>query len=145
MTRNDVITLFRAQPRPKNAVEPAPNSWIEADPLVQHMRIAAGRWFTDSRDEVDWYVANEYPDGEVVSLSLSRDEAERYRVSNLPLKPGGKDAPENPRAFSRRPEVEFFLPAEIASCATSRPERLDFARLDASFAAAKPSVGGPAH
>lgn len=47
-------------------------------------------------------------------IDIPRDVAETLRVSNIPLKPGGKHTPENPAAFSLRPEREFFVPMAVA-------------------------------
>jgi hypothetical protein len=115
------VTLYRAQfstaalaSRP-----PCKPSWADDSPIVQNTLSASGRWFTDSREEADWYLSNEYGEGgEIVAVRLPVEQAERFRVSNIPLKPGGKDVPENPMAFSRRPEKEFFLPADLAETAT---------------------------
>ena len=109
----ETVTLYRAQPLPSTPA--AAPSWSDTHPQVAHMKTAAGRWFTDDRAEAEWYIRNEYFDnGLLVTVTLPKAQAEFYRVSNLPVKAGGKDAPDNPRAYSRRPEKEFFLPTEVA-------------------------------
>lgn len=65
-------------------VQAVVSDWISESPLFQNTLAATGRWFSD------------------------------YRVSNMTLKPGWKDAPENPVAFSRDPKREFFLPGDMA-------------------------------
>ena len=67
---------------------------------------------------------NECVDGEFVSVRLPAELAELYRVSNLQSKDGGKSVPNNPAAFSRRPEHEFFLPANLAALAKPVPPEL---------------------
>jgi hypothetical protein len=105
-----LIRLYRGQPAASVYNElPA---WIRESVTFQQMLAATGRWFTANLDEAAWY-ARECDDGEIVFIDLPADEVERYRVSNIALKPGGKDAMDNPRAFSRRPELEFFIPQEL--------------------------------
>ena len=111
------ITLYRAQ---FSARQDVSIGWWKYHPQVRNAAAAAGRWFTDSLEEARWYLANEYFDGGALyALTLPASEAEPFRVSNLPVLPGGKDTAENPRAFSRRPEAEFFLPPHLAR--TARP------------------------
>lgn len=106
-----MIRLYRAED--KNVQSNAP-SWMKEDELYQNVLNASGRWFTDSLKEAQWYINQEYPDGHIVYVDLPAEEAEQYRVSNLAMKKGYKDVRENPAAFSRRPDREFFLPIEIA-------------------------------
>jgi tRNA nucleotidyltransferase (CCA-adding enzyme) len=110
-----VVTAYRAQDKPTG--KPAAPSWSDGHPEVLNMKEATGRWFADSIDEASWYLKNECRDGEIVGVRLPAALAERYRVSNLSLKDGGKATPDNPAAFSRRPEREFFLPANLAMMA----------------------------
>ena len=54
---------------------------------------------------------NEYPDGDghIVYIELSKEEAEQYRVSNFT-----DNEVDQPRAYSCRPDKEFFVPRAIA-------------------------------
>lgn len=111
-----MVTLYRACAASSATAKP---SWMDGHPEVINSIRAGGRWFTDSLEEAEWYLQNEYFDnGQILALTLSSAQAEQYRVSNIPLKSGGKATADNPHAYSRRPEVEFYLPQEIASLAT---------------------------
>jgi hypothetical protein len=129
--QNDqMITLYRAESNPKDRIEPA--EWIKTQPSYQRTQEASGRWFTDDLEEAQWYIDNEYPGGRIVSVQIPRSDVEKYRVSKIALKEGNKNASENPAAFSRRPEKEFFLPKEISLKATEyKPQ---------SFVAAEPTT-----
>ncbi len=93
------------------------SDWIRETDEYQNMIAAAGRWFADTIDEALWYRC-EHETGLLVSVEIDDDEAEFWRVSNMPSLPGGRDTPENPSAWSLRPEHEFFLPRDIAMLAT---------------------------
>lgn len=111
----ELVTLYRAGLRNPTAAKP---SWTDGHPQVEHMLAASGRWFTDDRAEAEWYIKHEYFDnGQLLHVTLPRARAEFLRVSNLPLKPGGKATPENPRAFPRREDIEFYLPKALAALA----------------------------
>jgi hypothetical protein len=113
------ITLYRAQFSAAPAVSVG---WWRDHPLVRNTDAATGRWFTDCIEEARWYLDHEYFDGGVIyTLTVPASKAERFRVSNLQLLPGGKYTADNPWAFSQRPEAEFFLPQEMASCARPWP------------------------
>lgn len=92
------------------------SAWISESPEYRNMKAAAGRWFADSIDEAQWY-ACDHEDGFIVCVDLDDEEAEQWRVCNVPLKPGGREVPDNPFAWSLRPEREFFLPIELAAMA----------------------------
>jgi hypothetical protein len=108
----DSVRLYRGQPG-RSAYREIP-AWIRESATFQLQRTAEGRWFTDNLDEALWY-ARECDDGEVVFVDVAAAGIEQYRVSNIAVKPGGKDVIDNPRAFSKRPEFEFFLSAELAA------------------------------
>ena len=112
-----VTQLYRAQGRD---VKPGSfPSWMEDNEDFRNSKAAEGRWFTDSKEEAEWYDAHEHlGDGEIVEVTLLARVAESFRVSNLPVRNGGKSAAENPAAFSLRPHTEFFLPATVAKSAT---------------------------
>ena len=75
---------------------------------------ATGRWFSDDIDEAKWYESLT-PEGELLYIDIPTKDLESYRVSNIIETPDGL----NPRAESRRPEKELFLPREIADAAQS--------------------------
>jgi len=92
------------------------SSWISESAEYQNMMAAAGRWFADSLEEALWYECD-HEDGVVLCVDLDDELAENWRVSNIPLQPGGRELPDNPSAWSLRPEREFFLPLELAAMA----------------------------
>jgi len=127
---NNFITLYRVQYSEEflKARPPRVPSWSDEALAYQNTLKATGRWFGESREEVEWYAKHEYFEAPVIlAIELDRTEAEKYRVFNIPLKPGGRDTPENPRAFSARPESEFFLPETIAARAHPIPSDLSAA------------------
>tara|TARA_R110000744_G_scaffold87589_4_gene170993 strand:+ start:1908 stop:7061 length:5154 start_codon:yes stop_codon:yes gene_type:complete len=112
----DTVRLYRAEPAPGGKVKPPPD-WMEQREDYQEMMKASGRWFTDDLDEARWYLKNEYPDGQLSYIDVPASSAEKYRVSGME-----KIAGEDPKKFSRRPEIEFFLPKEIAARKSSFSE-----------------------
>lgn len=120
------VRLYRAQPAATQVAAARLPDWITTCNTYLHTRQAEGRWFSDDLSEALWYLAHEYPDGEIVYVDVEASRAESFRVSNLPAKTGGKGAIDNPRAFSLRPEHEFFLPREISG----RSKRLDVLHQD---------------
>lgn len=106
----DQITLYRVETSTgeKNAPD-----WVKGHSIYENASQASGRWFTDDPEEARYYLQDN-PGAKISTITLPKVEAERYRVSNTGGKPGGKNTPENPNAFSRRPDKEFFLPKELA-------------------------------
>lgn len=90
------------------------SSWISETEAYRNMVAARGRWFTDDREEAEWY-AEEHPGGRLVFVDLPEAVAESYRVSGMPLR--SKDEKDSPRAWSARSWKEFFLPAALAAMA----------------------------
>jgi hypothetical protein len=115
------VRLYRAEATPEQRATGKVSDWIKESDVFKRAQAAEGRWFTDDIEEVNWYLQNEYPGGRIVYVDVPVDEAERFRVSNMPVREGGKNAEENPRAFSRRPEKEFFLPKTLATKTAPAP------------------------
>jgi hypothetical protein len=111
-----LVRLYRGQAG-ASAYKEIPE-WIRQSPTFQQNLAASGRWFTASFDEAVWY-SKECDDGEIVYLDVPTSQIEEFRVSNIELKAGGKDTIDNPKAFSRRPEFEFYLPVSMASQAAT--------------------------
>lgn len=134
---NETVRLYRVEPKaeesPRNHSSPG---WVLDGEAVHNTNQAAGRWFGESLEEVQWYLKNEYPDGRIVYVDVPLRDVEKYRVSNIPEKPGGKDVPENPRAFSRRPEKEFFLPEDLVERRMPHTDYSDSPEAKAGKAAA---------
>jgi hypothetical protein len=101
----------------EGADTPSPVSgWVAETDEYRNMMDAAGRWFADSLDEALWYRCD-HEDGRILFIDVDDGEAEQWRVSNIPLRQGGRDVPDNPAAWSARPEREFFLPRGVAKMA----------------------------
>jgi hypothetical protein len=111
-----LVRLYRGQAG-ASAYKEIPE-WIRQSSTFQQNLAASGRWFTANLDEAIWY-SKECDDGEIIYLDIPASQMEEYRVSNMDLRPGGKDTSDNPRAFSRRPDFEFFLPISMASQAAA--------------------------
>jgi hypothetical protein len=92
------------------------SDWVRETDEYQNMMAASGRWFADSPEEALWYHC-EHETGVLLTVDLDDAEAELWRVSNLQHLPGGRSTPDNPAAWSLRPENEFFLPRELAMLA----------------------------
>lgn len=105
--------LYRFEPKGERALPATTPDWVRESPEVKNMLAASNRWFTEDPDEARWY-QREHPEGHLTHVDVPEGEAEQYRVSNMAKQPGMKSAAENPAAFSRRPEHEFFVPAHIA-------------------------------
>jgi hypothetical protein len=102
------VRLYRAQPFQRSK-GPTPE-WIASDVQFQNTVSSQGRWFTDDLEEAKWYLEKEYPDGQVVYVDVPASEVEQFRVSNIP-RSKSSEAKDNPAFYSRRPDKEFFLPA----------------------------------
>lgn len=96
----DQVTLYRGQA--KAGTGKGLPEWVRTDPHFQSIQQdAAGRWYTDNPEDAQWYADNA-GDGEVVTLQVPREVAERYRAGNDPTA----------QSFSRR-EGEYFLPRDV--------------------------------
>lgn len=98
------VTLYRAQQ--KAGTGPGIPDWIRDHPEAQASFTAEGKWWT-----ADPKIAQEYadrfvgPNAEIVSRTVSADEANAGRIDNLPA-----DHPA--REFSADPTNEYFLEHE---------------------------------
>ncbi|MDP3986748.1 MAG: hypothetical protein Q8P81_00810 [Nanoarchaeota archaeon] len=111
MVKKKSVTLYRAEEIPSK--KKSPPSWRETHLEWQIGHAASGRWFTDDLSEAEHYLDNHCANGRIVFINVPEDVAERFKVSNMEDK-GGKGIKDNPRAYSLRPEREYFLPADIA-------------------------------
>ena len=104
------VRLWRVGPLPGEAQrDPTIPDWVQGSPEFQGTLDASGRWFTSDPAIADWYM-REHPSGAKSYIDVPADEAESYRVANLP--------PEHPaRSWSANPTNEFFLPREVAQSA----------------------------
>ena len=108
------MLIYRAESLPTSSPAQSLPEYMLGDPYIQGMISASGRWYTDDYSEAEWYLTNEYPngDGHIVCMDIPAEDVETYRVSNLPES-------HSARTFSRRPDKELFLPAALI---TSRKE-----------------------
>lgn len=113
------IRLYRVEPQREAVRIP---DWVKESPAYQNTIAATGRWFTNDVAELDFYKRQFAEGHRVVYVDIAPGEAEQYRVSKIPLAPGGREVTDNPAAFSQRPEKEFFIPRETAAQKQPLPE-----------------------
>lgn len=104
-----MVRLYRAE---SAAGETPVPDWVRESEFYKNAAEARGRWFTQEPDSLEWY-QNENR-GKIHFVDVPKADLEKYRVSNIKEKTGGKETRENPRAFSARPEQEFYVPSDIA-------------------------------
>ena len=92
-------------------VAPVPEWMLEDREMALQVQ-ARGRWFVrcDDVENLEWYKKDYADQARVLSITLPAHIAERYRVANLAAEAGI-----DPRAYSRRPEEEYFLPRAFAN------------------------------
>jgi hypothetical protein len=121
---NETIQLWRGEGLPpENPAKLA--DWITQSQEYQNTVVATGRWFTDKVKDALWYIENIHGGkGVLRSITLHRDVALVFRVDQFDGR--SKNQVDSPRAFSKKPESEYFLPAIVAARAveTPRPEVL---------------------
>src|SRR5688572_18109527 len=98
------IALYRAEP-----VAPQADSrpeWIMIEQMENGHLAAEGRWFAQNLAQVAWYVNDigGMDKARIATVDIPSTDLERYRVINQP----------EARRFSKDPENEFFIPAELA-------------------------------
>ena len=139
--------LYRAESSPNDSKSSIPD-WAKDSEGYRNTLAASNRWFTDDINEANWYLKNEYPGGRLTFIDVPTADVEQYRISNLQNKTGGKDAKDNPAAYSRRPEVEFFIPSDLANTRkdyVGRTKKTDNASVEKKTTpAATPAAATPA-
>lgn len=110
------MRLYRGQPTAaaREAAAARMSTWLRhalESPTQEPMVQASGRWFTDDLQIARWYAGDAVGDAEIVSVEVSEEVAEAFRVSGLR---GRGTGILDPYAFSRDPEREFLLPRHIA-------------------------------
>lgn len=110
-----MVHLFRIQSGESRVLAPWLQEALDADGGAN----ARGRWFTDRPETLAFYLADT-PSPQLWRLTVSSDLVETWRVSRLPmcLEDGTR-----PRAFSRAPEEECFVPRAEADRAQRMPWR----------------------
>lgn len=103
--RPEKTTLYRGETTTR--VSKNLPDWLLDYPEVKQTLGATGRWFTSSVEDAKWY-ANEGT-GKISEITIPRDVAEKYRISNLPESAGARKF-----TSSGMESSEFFLPKEIS-------------------------------
>ncbi len=119
-----MIQLWRGEGLPAETPSKL-SDWITQSPEYQNTVAATGRWFTSQVDDALWYIENMHGgQGVLKTITLHRDVALVFRVDQFEGQ--SKSQADSPRAFSRKPESEYFLPAIVAARAVEAPapERL---------------------
>ena len=96
--------------------------WLAEDVRYKNMVDANGRWFADTKEGAEWYIKEKFHGGVITYVDIPTAQLEQFRVSNMAEKPGGKDALDNPRAFSARPNEEFYVPRSVADARKLLPQ-----------------------
>lgn len=100
-----MIRLYRVEAKNQMKDAEIPN-WMKDDEGYIKLKKAAGRWYTDDLNEVDWYInfaKNNSETPQVFYIDVTRNQLENYRVQRSP----------EAAKFSRRPEKEFFIPQDL--------------------------------
>lgn len=94
------VTLYRWQANPGKGVP----EWMQSSPEYQKSKAAEGGWYTEKPENLDFY-KQDGPDGRVVTIQVTPEEAAKYKVTN------------NPEAakFSRDPNTEYYIPSQALS------------------------------
>jgi hypothetical protein len=91
------------------------SEWLKASPEFKQTQAATGRWFAGTLDEAKWYL-NEYPNGTIKYIDVPSDSVKPLSETTG-LTADGLD----PKKFSRRPDVEYFVTREQADLARDLP------------------------
>jgi hypothetical protein len=135
----EMIQLWRGEPIPPEGERSTLADWITESTGYRNAMAACGRWFTHDRQAALWYIDNEHGGkGFLRTLTLHRDVALVYRVDQFEGR--DKNIPDSPRAFSRDPQSEYFLPIEVARRAQPEVARPEIPRLGAVKTILKPDL-----
>lgn len=99
----DHLRLYRVEPAIKAPVAP----WIAWQRQEMNLDKGEGRWFTDDVQALLFYVKDQaLSRPTLLALDVPASQAQDWQVSRWEAQASG----ENPKAFSRDPEREYFLP-----------------------------------
>jgi hypothetical protein len=85
--------------------------WVDQAVVEAGDNHAVGRWFTPDRSAVDWYGENENWGRPLYCVDIPETQALEWLVASNP----------QVHRFSRDPENEYFIPADIANEAKPVP------------------------
>jgi hypothetical protein len=91
------------------------SEWVKDSPEFKQTQAATGRWFAGTLDEAKWYL-NEYPNGTIKYIDVPSNSVKPLSETTG-LTADGLD----PKKFSRRPDVEYFVTREQADLARDLP------------------------
>jgi hypothetical protein len=84
--------------------------WLQDALKGSDQQKAGGRWFTADPAALEWYLRDAGEGAVTQYVDVPTADLEKYRVANLDETVDGL----KPRAFSRDPDNEFFLPRDLA-------------------------------
>jgi hypothetical protein len=97
------VRLYRVEPAVRVPVAP----WIAWQRQEMNLDKGEGRWFTDDPQALLFYVKDQaLSRPTLLTLDVPADQAAGWQVRQWQAQPSG----ENPQAFSRDPDREYFLP-----------------------------------
>ena len=97
------VRLYRVEPAVRAPMAP----WMAWQRQEMKLDKGDGRWFTDDPAALLFYVKDQaLSRPTLLALDVPVDEARTWQVSQWTPLPSG----ENPQAFSRDPDREYFLP-----------------------------------
>ena len=91
------------------------SEWVKASPEFKQTQAATGRWFAGTLDEAKWYL-NQYPNGTIKYIDVPSDSVKPLSETTG-LTADGLD----PKKFSKRHDVEYFVTREQADLAKDLP------------------------
>ena len=94
------------------------SEWVKDSPQFKQTQKATGRWFAGTLDEAEWYL-KEYPNGTIKYIDVPSGSVKPLSETTG-LTADGLD----PKKFSRRPDVEYFVTREQADLAKDLPSKL---------------------
>jgi hypothetical protein len=130
------VTLYRWEP--ESGTGTGVPDWVRQSPDYQASQQAAGSWYTDTPEHLEFYKRESEGRGRVVQIQVTPEEAERLKVANNPQAPHAR--------FSADPEHEYFVPADVrarARTATPKPTGEDLAALHERVIALDDELGHP--
>ncbi len=118
----DQITSQLAKPvklyRWESEKGPGVPDWVKDNPDYQSSQNAAGSWYTDKPENLEFYKKDSGGKGKVIQIEVTPEEANRFKVSN------NSEAAK----FSADPESEYFIPKENRSTASTQNEAIQAAK-----------------
>ena len=97
------IRLYRGGKLPKDMVvsqNPIARLYLSQNPGVMDI---GGRWFTNEIEDAKWYSREN--DSPIFYIDIPEKDIKKYNVRNFP----------QAAQYSRKPDVEFILPKELAN------------------------------